>query len=231
MKWHVQEWFVLALTALVLVGAGVQRMRLSPSPNAPLYHLEVARSLASIPTQTHTLRSSEAPIPRAATELLKPNATFSRTYVDLANSANFGLFVVHCGDGRDMFAHYPPICYGLNGYKELSRTEVSKSIDGIALRGFEYEFVPIRLDGGQHIRVFNVLLLADGLVCRDMPEMRRHVMSQNARTYGAAQVQITVSGSVDPVIRNRLFEQGLELAGPAIRSILADPAQLSNQPQ
>jgi hypothetical protein len=217
---------VVIATLLVLSLGLVQRYRIGPAPDAVPYMQNVQRAAAGViageSASSGSLVSAESKVPRAAYDLLSPNVLMSRQYRDLSTNRSFGTVLVHCGDGRDMFAHYPPVCYVGNGYRLLSSTPMPLAMsDGSILPGIEYQFEFGRVDGPPPMRIWNVILMADDVRVSNMDEMRKRVFTSNARFYGAGQLQLIVSADYSEAERRATYAQALALYEPAVRAMLA----------
>lgn len=220
---------VVIATAIVLLLGMVQRYRIGPAPDAGPFLQSVQRAAAAVVASTEangsnsaTLVSAESKIPRAAYDLLASNVLMSRQYRDLSTNRGFGVVLVHCGDARDMFAHYPPVCYVGNGYRLTQRTPMALTMsDGSTLPGIEYRFEFGRPDGPPPMRIWNVLLMADDQRFSDMADIRGRVFTSNARFYGAGQIQLVVSADYPESERRAAYAQALALYEPVLRAMLA----------
>jgi hypothetical protein len=222
---------VVIATVVVLLLGMVQRYRVGPAPDAGPFMQSVQRAVAAVVASTEpngrnsgTFVSAEAKMPRAAYDLLVPNVLMSRRYRDLGTGRQFDVTVVHCGDARDMFAHYPPVCYVGNGYTMTDRVPMPLTMsDGSTLPGVEYRFDFGRPNAQPPLRIWNVLLMADDMRFSDMADIRGRVFTSNARFYGAGQIQLIVSADQPESERRAAYAQGLALYEPVLRAMLATP--------
>jgi hypothetical protein len=220
----------ILLTLILLGVGGIQKYRLQVPGDAEPYMLAIQQSLYRMPMKVGTWLSKDEPVQRAARAVLKPNAILSRSWFDAESNLSMVTMLVHCGDGRDMWAHYPPICYVMNGQRLTARDPMTIIMGDVALTGIEYEFTPERIDAGPPRRVFNVILQSDNVICADMPEMRKYIMSNNTRLYGAGQIQVIVRADLPDAIRKQLYTQAVAFHEPTLRTILAQPASFSAEP-
>lgn len=179
---------------------------------------EVAEAMQSVPLFIADWVGEEEVVPPSAQRLLRPNAIFSRLYVDLSpgrqSASSMHVIVVHCNDARDMIGHYPPICYPSAGWVETE----SEEGDNAALEFAEYR-VPARTyhfrrmsERGAEtaIRIFNVFILPDGSVTQDIGEINKQSERLAVSAQGVAQLQIISSAGMS---RREAVESASELLG------------------
>jgi hypothetical protein len=157
----------------------------------------------------------DEPIPTEAQKLLKPNAIFSRLYVDTSPSGmtmrrSADLLIVQCRDSRDMGGHYPPICYRAHGQELKSKKEKTWVLPGgLYLPGIEYEFE--RNEGGEVSRrfVYDFMVLPgpNGGIVRDIEGVYKVSEDYQQRYYGAAQFQLVMGGSLSEAERDQIFQE------------------------
>lgn len=226
-----REWVVVALTCAALLAGELQRGRVLPAADAGPYLASVVDAYAKMPKSLtlsgSTLVSSEIPVPTAATQVLKPNVIDSRAWSDLTTGENFSVLFVHCGDTRDMLAHYPANCYVGSGFRIVTQSPLTVQADGLELRGTEYLFAPQRFDGPANFRVFNVMMLADNNQVPDMAGLYRSVRLYGTASYGAGQIQVIVPDAMSAKDRAMTYERAIELYAPLIRTVLASSSSLT----
>jgi len=158
----------------------------------------IARALETAPFLVGQWIGEEAPVPREAQELLRPNAVLSRTY-RRPGGAQLRLLIVHCGDARDMIGHYPPICYPSSGWvPEGSATaDVVLRVGGRELPMRAYVFRRIGEHGAEEtIRVLDGFVLPDGKATREIGSINRQSERLAVSAQGVAQLQIVTAGRV-----------------------------------
>src|SRR5438309_926853 len=104
------------LCLLVLGGIALEKRTHAKPEDAAPYH---ARAKAAIDAWPRTIGDSwnslDTTIPTAALQLLRPNTTLSRHYVNVKDDRESAdLLIVQCRDPNDMSGHYPPNCYPNN---------------------------------------------------------------------------------------------------------------------
>ena len=113
-------------------------------------------------------------IPDAAVQLLRPNTTLSRRYVNVSDERQWAdLLVVQCRDPNDMSGHYPPNCYPANGEPMVSERPRTWQVGDRTINGMEYQFE--RGDLGKPVRycVYNFFELPGRGIVPDMQQVRR----------------------------------------------------------
>src|SRR3954447_12683500 len=117
------------LTCLGILGGIVaeQKTHLAPKDAEP-YHARAKAALESIPSSQGLWTSTTKELPAAAVKLLRPNASFCRTYrLREAGSQQWwqrytvDALIVQCRDSRDMVGHYPESCYPQSGWATVAK--------------------------------------------------------------------------------------------------------------
>jgi len=220
---------VLAAIALLVVGARY-KLNMEPAPDAKPYLNSVARAYEQLPKKSSSLISRIIPVPTAATQILQPNVLDSRAWSDTLTGDQFSVLFVHCGDARDMLAHYPANCYVGSGYQILQQAPRTLESAGLKLYGTEYEFGAQRFDGPSPFYVFNVMVLSDQRQEPDMRGLYKQVRLSSQSGYGSGQIQIIVQSSVPESKRAELYERAIELYSPLIRAVQSDPLKAEQGP-
>ena len=174
--------------------------RVTGMPQASQRQAAIATALASAPYIVGAWVGADAPVPREAQQLLRPNAILSRSY-RRTGGERVHLLVVHCADARDMIGHYPPICYPSSGWvaEESATADVAMSLAGKRLPMRGYVFRRIGEGGGEEsIRVLNAFVLPGGVVAREMGEIHRQSQRRALAAQGVAQIQVVCSAGWDP---------------------------------
>lgn len=204
--------------SLVIVVATSVLFPQPPSVNEALVarHERIRRVLEGVPLRCGEWIGEEQPLAPAAVELLRPNASLSRSYRRIGSDDRIALSVIHCSDARDMAGHYPPICYPAHGWSLVRRSEIPE-FGGVSVeqagRADEFESMTLTLQDQRTLplRVYRFSRMGEGLselkmtilsafilpdgswsselgVVRDMQTKRR------ATREGVAQIQIVVAG-------------------------------------
>ncbi len=111
-----------------------------PDGDASAYHARVRASVDLLPDQIGDWLGSDAPLPRPAAKLLKPNAIKARRFVNFSTRERASLAIIQCGDTRDMRAHYPPVCYPARGWTLSSTRQSDFKAGGIKIPATVYRF-------------------------------------------------------------------------------------------
>src|SRR5690349_21398651 len=119
------------LVCLGILGGIVaeQRTHIEPRDAEP-YHARAKAALESIPSSLGVWTSAEKKLPDAAVKLLRPNASFCRTFRRQQAGAQqwwerseMDVLIVQCRDSRDMVGHYPESCYPQSGWATVAKRQ------------------------------------------------------------------------------------------------------------
>jgi hypothetical protein len=192
---------------------------------AEAYDRRIAAVAAANPSHWGSWVSLEAPVPEAAITMLRPNITISRKYTDIATGEEASLLLVQCQDARDLFGHYPPVCYAAHGFKLIESTVRDWLIDGLAIQGMVYTFSSTRPDEMTSMIIYDFMILPNGKTCRDMEGVYASARDPQRRQLGAAQLQILVSAIMPLEQRDALFLSLVQSNRQTIDAILAGDKQ------
>src|SRR5438270_7313246 len=130
------------LCLVVLGGVVLENRRHTRREDAAPFHARAREALAAWPqtvlgrTPDDEWTSRETKIPDAAIQLLHPNATVSRRYVNLKNDRKWAdLLIVQCSDPIDMSGHYPPNCYPNSGEPLVYKAERNWQVGDVNVPG------------------------------------------------------------------------------------------------
>ena len=188
---------------------------------AEAYHQRIASLAAASPTHFGSWVSLEAPVPQAAITMLRPNVTISRKYTNVTTGDEATLLLVQCRDARDLFGHYPPVCYAAHGFKVVESTPRDWHLDGLTIQGMEYRFSSTRPDEMTSMVIYDFMILPSGETCRDMEGVFASARDPRRRQLGAAQLQILLSSTMPQEQRDALFLSLVQSTRPTIDAILA----------
>jgi hypothetical protein len=194
------------------------------SPAAESYHARIAAAVAAIPHHFGTWVSQEVPVPEAAITILRPNVTISRRYTNVATGEVATLLLVQCRDARDLFGHYPPVCYVSHGFRTVESSAGDWRLDDTDIHGMVYTFASTRPQELTSMTVYDFMILPNGTTCRDMDGVYALARNSRRRMLGAAQLQILVSATMPHEQRDALFLTLVKANQPAINAILAGDA-------
>ena len=207
---------------LLIVGPMVFPNHVRPDPAAMARQEAVAAAVEAAPYQIGRWLGTDIPVPRAAVELLRPNAILSRRFRRAEGGYSVSLLVVHCMDVRDMGGHYPPVCYPSAGWlstEDPASGEATLEVGGRRLPVEMYAFR--RIEGGireSRIRVYNFFVLPDGGVTADIAKLRGRSERLALSAEGVAQIQIITAIEMPPaeavVAANELLDGLAGLLAP-----------------
>jgi hypothetical protein len=219
---------VLCLT--VLGGIVLENRRHTRREDAAPFHARARAALEAWPTTVgEEWTSRETKIPDAAIQLLHPNATVSRHYVNLKNNRQQAdLLIVQCSDPIDMSGHYPPNCYPNSGEPLVYQAPRTWQVGAVTVSGMEYHFETGELGQSRQRCVYNFFILPGRGIVPDMQEVRKASGDYQRRYYGAAQFQLVfptdLSMSMSQEARDEIFVT-LIGADPGIFAVL-DPGKI-----
>jgi len=153
--------------------------------------------------------------------MLRPNVVMSRKYTDVATGDDANMLLVQCRDARDLFGHYPPVCYVAQGYKLVLAKEQDWLIGALPIHGMVYTFSSTRPDDLDSIIVYNCMILPNGNSCRDMEGVYASARDPQRRRFGAAELQMLVGATIPVERRDALFTEIVGSYRGVIEAILA----------
>ena len=211
----------LVATLILLIAVAVEgRFRPRPAEAEP-YHEHVRQAVLAMPQDMGDWHGRDEQVPKAAQQLLKPNAIYSRTFRNDVTGDDVGVLVVHCKDARDLLGHYPPRCYPAHGMPER---ESLREAGEIELDGHKTPYTIYQFAGrnvGSRLTVYNFIILP-GEVCPDMTVVDERAGDYTRRFYGAAQLQVVFRGDrLDAHNQDEIFRQMLQHHLPIIQAIRA----------
>ncbi len=203
---------------LVLLGALAVEGRLRPQPSeAEPYHAKVREVIRAMPKEFGDWEGNDERITEAAMRLLKPNEIYSRSFRNRVTGHQVSVLIVHCKDARDLYGHYPPVCYPAHGMEERSRTPEDWYVEGQKIPGMEYVF---RGQGFGSTLTVNNFILVPGEIGRDMQALDDRIGDYTSRFYGAAQLQVVFRDTgLSPAERDTIFQEMIRYHMPIIDAI------------
>ncbi|HEY8746715.1 MAG TPA: hypothetical protein VIM11_01995 [Tepidisphaeraceae bacterium] len=201
---HPRDKALMVLSLLLLAGAGIDRLAMSPSQDATRYHARVREVYDQTPNHFGPWVGTPCDEPAEAIDLLKPNVIVSQAFEDKEHRRKATFLLVQCSDVRDMISHYPPICYKNRGLIEpVPRQLINWKVDDLDVQGTEYQFESETLQSSQITIVDNFMVLPNGRVVENMDEVKKR-LKLDVRYFGVAQVQIVFDGSTLPEERKQI---------------------------
>jgi hypothetical protein len=152
--------------------------------------------------------------PPSVVAILKPNKLVTCAYSNVRTGEGATLLFVHCGDGRDLLGHYPPVCYPSHGQPMRSAESRDWTVGGATITGMRYRFDGLDGPFGQETVVDNFMVLPNGHFGRDMDAARAVVKDRRLRVFGAAEVQVVTQGAMSDARRDEVFRSLIEPALP-----------------
>jgi len=183
----------------------------------------VAAAVAGAPYKIGRWLGRDIEVPRAAVELLKPNAILSRRFQRADGGHSVSLLLVHCMDMRDMGGHYPPNCYPSSGWVSLEDPEADEAMlefRGRPLPVAVYAFR--RFDDGireTRIRIYDFFVMPDGKVTPDLAVVRGRSDRLALSAQGVAQMQIITAYEMPAVEAVAAANEILEGMGEILDSL------------
>lgn len=205
------------LSLVIVVGVGILAPQ-PPSIDAELVarHDRIRRVLEGVPLRCGEWIGEEQPLAPAAVELLRPNASLSRSYRRIGGDERVMLSLIHCSDARDMAGHYPPICYPSHGWSLDLPLDASMRAGGLRdsavdperfesleVKTVDGRLMPLRVyrfsrmgEGLTEIKmtVLSAFILPDGSWNSDLGAIRDVQTRRRASREGVAQIQVAVAG-------------------------------------
>ena len=189
-------WLPLGASVL-LIGAIAAHSASLPGPaDAEPYYQRVRQAVGNLPDKIGPWRAKEAKVPRAAFELLRPNAIRMRRHTRADGGPAVSMLVVHCKDARDLLGHYPPKCYPATGWHLEKAKATQWSIGDTTIPGMAYTFTRPDKAGDHGTVVYNFLVTPDGQLVPQISDLWDPAADPRRRFYGAAQVQLLIDSNV-----------------------------------
>lgn len=211
------------LTLGLLAGVAVDTFSRPQPEDAEPYHQRVKQAEKDLPRIIGDWIGDDVPATESAIELLKPNVIYQRAYVNSKTSQRVNVLIVHCKDARDIYGHYPPVCYPAQGMEQRASRPMDWDVAGHRLTGMEYEFAG-RGFSSRGIVVDNLILMSEGQVLRDMEEVGRTAWDYLKRFYGAAQLQVVFQDTeISDERRREIFRTMVRAHMPIVEAIIGDP--------
>ncbi len=220
----VQRGAVAAALAM-LVAAGLWTQSYPTAASATDYHDRVLKLAGDAPKHFGPWTGTPNDIPASAVELLRPNATVSRNFVDQAGGRSGQFLVIQCRDARDLAGHWPPNCYPSSGYTETGRTLTQWQAPGLPpISGMNYRFERASIHGTLTLVVDNFLILPGTGFVPNMAAVRQAGDDPQRRHFGAAQVQVVTRAGLTEDQRQAIFAEVLAPHAELLNTIAFPPA-------
>jgi len=221
---------VVAAAALLVAG-GLGFHRFPTASSAAGYHDRVLTLARAAPKTFGPWTGTAQEIPPSAIELLRPNATVSRNFVDDAGARAGQFLIVQCRDARDLAGHWPPNCYKSSGFTETGRAQTTWDAPGLpGVTGVTYRFERASLNGTLAMVVDNFLILPGVGFVPDMAAVRGAGDDPRRRHFGAAQVQVVTRPGLTEDQRRAVFAEILAPHAELLNTIAFPPGLRDDAP-
>ena len=191
----------LAVTALLLAGLSVETWMRPRSAAAEPFHASVRALAEQAPSRIGDWVGTDVPTPAEAIKLLKPNVILSRRFYNPKSGRAATFLLVHCRDARDLYGHYPPVCYPANGMELRTAEPADWVVADVPIAGKLYKFDERSMgDGGKLVANF---LIVPGSYVPDMDAVYNQAGDYTMRHFGAAQVQVVYHDPLQWTSRER----------------------------
>src|SRR3954451_4721766 len=210
------------LCLMVLGGIALERRSHLKREDAAPYHARAKQAIDAWPQKIgKDWVSREWKIPDAAVQLLRPNTTLSRHYLNVSDERQSAdLLIVQCRDPNDMSGHYPPKCYPANGEPMVSEGRQRRwQVGEFSIDGMEYQFERGYLGKPVRYYVYNFFVLPGRGIVPDMQQVREATGDYQRRYFGAAQFQVVFPPDLPQQTRDEIFRT-LIGANPQVFSVL-----------
>ncbi|MBI1367279.1 MAG: exosortase-associated EpsI family protein [Planctomycetes bacterium] len=216
-----KQFLIAPLITLLVMAALAAESYSRPSPgDAEPYHAAITAAAAQLPTRIGDWVGVNEPIQKEAIRLLKPNVIYNRVFTNPVIGQRVTVLLVQCKDARDIYGHYPPVCYPAHGLAQRSAKPFDRYIEGEPIHGMEYVFASDTF-GAQELTVDNFILLPGGETARDMKSVRSQAWDYQRRFLGAGQVQVVYQDSkLTDEQRAEIFNELVTAHMPVIKAIL-----------
>jgi hypothetical protein len=186
-----------------------------------VYMAEVRAAIDAIPHRIGAAVGADAEPTPAAIKLLAPNKILQRRFVDPLTGARMSLMIVHCGDARDMFGHYPPVCYPAHGWISGSRRSIPVEISGTQTVAVVYEFSRVENMAERSMTVVNFFIVPGKgpQFAPDMEAVQRVAGTKAAARLGVAQIQLVLDGTPSHEEQMLAIRDVLPVLEPVARAI------------
>lgn len=175
----------------------------------------------------------------AAIKLLNPNVLVKMTYHHQVNGKVVTLLLVQCKDARDIYGHFPPICYPNNGFPMKLDINNKPIMHNLKMKVSD-KVIPVKRyffktkDGAGDMVIDNFIIypprkvrtkgtdeweIEEGEYHLDMDHFSELVGDYTRRFFGGSQVQIIYGNNTHPEEYEDLFVQIAGGALPFIESI------------
>jgi hypothetical protein len=214
------RYFPILLSGLMLAGLWAQDRAKPDSAVVDDYHARAREAIREIPFRVGDWQGTDLDTPEAAVQLLRPNALFTRRFVDARRGWTATLTIVQCRDTRDMAGHYPPVCYPAHGWRPSFATEHQTiRVGSMDVPVARYAFDRSSITNVRRVVVYGFFVLPGRGLAADMLVVRQAAADLRARGLGAAQVQVVIDVDLEPEEERLVFMELVAAASKALEVI------------
>ena len=214
------------LGVLLLLGIVTEKSLMHvPVVDTRPYHAHVRMVADQLPMVIGDWVGTDEAIPTAAVTILKPNVLISRRFINVRTGEQANVLLVQCVDRRDLFGHYPSVCYPEQGWRIVSDNDWNVRVKGVTIPAKTYKMVKPSTDKAERMSVGNFMIVPDGRLVRDMTGLGRLSDKKSHNPFGAAQMQVVVHGYLTANVRDQIFRELVTGHFPLIQAILAGEEQ------
>jgi Protein of unknown function (DUF3485) len=219
----------ILLTPLLLLGLYLEQRTFTKPEDAAPYHAAVRAAVEAIPFRVGGWEGTTVKVPEPAQKLLRPNAILARQYRHRGSGRTASLILVQCGDTRDLVGHYPPVCYPGQGWVLREQEEVpvdtgetagpaSKEPRGpLPMRRYSFTRASFSQESSQI--VYSSFIIPGRRPVPDMNAVHAAASDYQARSFGAAQIQVVLSEQIAREEERLIVSELLGSAAAAISAI------------
>jgi EpsI family protein len=183
-----------------------------------------------MPAQIGPWQGRDQELPRAAVELLKPNALRMRTYTHMNTQREVSLLIVHCKDARDLLGHYPPNCYPAAGWQQQNAEPITWTLGDRTIKGMRYLFQRPQRRSVHRTVVLHFMVSPRGRFVRRIRGLWDAAADPRRRFYGAAQVQCLMPAAIDKDRRRAIFGRLLQANAHVLTALQSSEATGGSPP-
>jgi exosortase len=186
---------LLFFTALCI---GAARRETLPNPDdASSYHHQVVEAAEAVGLTNGDWIGVDIPLPRASLDELKTNVAIARRYTNQKTGLSADVLVLQSPDVRDLYPHYPPVCYPGQGLKLIGSELVELNYRQMKIVARRYTFNRLDFRRADPTVVDNFMVVPIGETQPDTNGLERRI-GTDRRYFGCAQVQVVYRQILSP---------------------------------
>ncbi len=189
-KWNGNPWTLAMGTGMLSVLIVANSFR-PPATQEVLDHQQlVSNSIENMPFAVGEWIALEEDLHQEELKLLKPIASFRRTYRNLNNENVVTLVAIASGHTRDLIGHEPGICFVGQGWQKVTQQSRVWQFENRQVVGtnYQFRFSNSQTDAGR--RVVSILITPDGATTGDPYHVAKVASDFRLEPFGAAAIQL-----------------------------------------